>query len=353
MRVYAYISIVEVVLKLVVAFLLECISFDKLKLYGALIFLVTVLIALFYRCYCVRNFQECHYKLYWSKTLYKTISSFAGWSMFGTLAWISKSQGLNLILNIFYGPVLNASYGIASQVNTAINSFVQNFTTALNPQIIKSYANDDRNYMIQLLFRGAKFSYFLLLLFSIPLLIETEFVLKCWLKVVPGYAVAFTRLVIINSLLESFTYAMGTSIQATGKVKWYQIIVGGTILLNIPLAWILLRLNYSPSVVFVVSIVISCITLSERLLILKIFIAISLKRFIIQVFGRALLVTILSSSIIVLIKDILANKLISFAGFFLILVCCVGSILLIIYFVGFTSLERDFFLRMIRSRLKR
>lgn len=353
MRVYAYISIVEVVLKLVVAFLLECISFDKLKLYGALIFLVTVLIALFYRCYCVRNFQECHYKLYWSKTLYKTISSFAGWSMFGTLAWISKSQGLNLILNIFYGPVLNASYGIASQVNTAINSFVQNFTTALNPQIIKSYANDDRNYMIQLLFRGAKFSYFLLLLFSIPLLIETEFVLKCWLKVVPGYAVAFTRLVIINSLLESFTYAMGTSIQATGKVKWYQIIVGGTILLNIPLAWILLRLNYSPSVVFIVSIVISCITLSERLLILKIFIAISLKRFIIQVFGRALLVTILSSSIIVLIKDILANKLISFAGFFLILVCCVGSILLIIYFVGFTSLERDFFLRMIRSRLKR
>ncbi len=353
MHVYAYISIVEVVLKLVVAFLLECISFDKLKLYGALIFLVTVLIALFYRCYCVRNFQECHYKLYWSKTLYKTISSFAGWSMFGTLAWISKSQGLNLILNIFYGPVLNASYGIASQVNTAINSFVQNFTTALNPQIIKSYANDDRNYMIQLLFRGAKFSYFLLLLFSIPLLIETEFVLKCWLKVVPGYAVAFTRLVIINSLLESFTYAMGTSIQATGKVKWYQIIVGGTILLNIPLAWILLRLNYSPSVVFIVSIVISCITLSERLLILKIFIAISLKRFIIQVFGRALLVTILSSSIIVLIKDILANKLISFAGFFLILVCCVGSILLIIYFVGFTSLERDFFLRMIRSRLKR
>ncbi len=110
MRVYAYISIVEVVLKLVVAFLLECISFDKLKLYGALIFLVTVLIALFYRCYCVRNFQECHYKLYWSKTLYKTISSFAGWSMFGTLAWISKSQGLNLILNIFYGPVLIASY---------------------------------------------------------------------------------------------------------------------------------------------------------------------------------------------------------------------------------------------------
>ena len=169
----------------------------------------------------------------------------------------------------------------------------------------------------------------------------------------PGYAVAFTRLVIINSLLESFTYAMGTSIQATGKVKWYQIIVGGTILLNIPLAWILLRLIYSHSVVFLVSIVISCITLSERLLILKIFIAISLKRFIIQVFGRALLVTILSSSIIVLIKDILANKLISFAGFSLILVCCVGSILLIIYFVGFTSLERDFFLRMIRSRLKR
>ena len=126
-------------------------------------------------------------------------------------------------------------------MNTAINSFVQNFTTALNPQIVKSYAIGEMHYMEELIFRGAKFSYCLLLVFALPLLMETEFVLSVWLKNVPEYAVIFTRLMIVNSLLESFTYVMGTSIQATGKIRWYQIIVGCTILLNLPFAWLLLN----------------------------------------------------------------------------------------------------------------
>lgn len=234
MQVYAYISIAEAALKLFVAFALTWTAFDKLKVYAVLVFGVNVMIAFLYRLYCKWKIKECRYRFIWDKKLYTTLTGFAGWNLFGTFAWLMKSQGLNVILNIFFGPLLNAAYGIANQVNTAVNSFVQNFSMALNPQIVKSYAAGDLSYTVTLLFRGARFSYYLFLFFAVPLLIETEVILKLWLKNVPEYAVIFTRLVIINSMFESFTYTMGTAIQATGKNKLYQFIVGGTILLNLP-----------------------------------------------------------------------------------------------------------------------
>lgn len=350
MHIYACIGIVEVVLKLLIVFVLKWVAFDKLKLYGVLVFIVTVLIALFYRIYCKYCFQECRYRFIWDKQLYEKLTGFAGWSMFGTLAWMCKSQGLNLILNIFFGPLLNAAYGIANQVNTAVNSFVQNFTTALNPQIVKSYAANDRDYMEQLLFRGAKFSYYLLLLFALPLLMETEFILRLWLKMVPDYAVVFTRLVLVNSLLESFTYVMGTSIQATGKIRRYQLIIGGTILLNLPLAWLLLKLQFLPSVILVVSIVISCITLVERLLILQYLLGISVWRFVIQVFWKAAAVTFIAGILPLFLKISVPDGWGKFAG---VILCSMLCTLFAEFFVGFTSGERNYLLQIVRNSLKR
>lgn len=346
MHVYAYISIMEVLLKLFVVFVLQWVIFDKLKLYGLLVFAVTGLVALFYRGYCRYFFQECRYSFIWDGCLYRKLTGFAGWNMFGTLAWICKSQGLNLILNVFLGPLLNAAYGVANQVNAAINSLVQNFTMAMTPQIVKSYATGETFYMELLLFQGAKFSYYLLLLFALPLLMETEFILKLWLKIVPDYAIIFTRLIIINSLLESFTYVMGTAIQATGKIKWYQILVGGTILLNLPLAWLMLKLQYTPSVIFLVSILISCVTLIERLLILHHLLGVSLWHFMIQVFGKAVGVTCVASIIPLILEISQPSDWTKFLG---VLICCLSGTLFAIFFIGLTSRERKKLWRIIEK----
>ncbi len=350
MHVYAYVSIAEVVLKLAVVLVLQWVAFDKLKLYGGLVFVVTVAVALFYRLYCKRSFQECRFCFVWDRRLYRTLTGFAGWSMFGTVAWMCKSQGLNMILNVFWGPLLNAAYGIGNQVNTAINSFVQNFTTALNPQIVKSYAIGEMHYMEELIFRGAKFSYCLLLVFALPLLMETEFVLSVWLKNVPEYAIIFTRLMIVNSLLESFTYVMGTSIQATGKIRWYQIIVGCTILLNLPFAWLLLKWGFEPFVILFVNVGISSVSLLERLGIMRYLLGIPLWRFIRQVFGKAVEVTLLASVVPIVLKMCLPDSWIKFPG---VIFCCVVSVLVSVWGIGLTSGERDYCRQLVRNYSKR
>lgn len=350
MHVYAYISIAEVLLKLLVVFVLSWISYDKLKAYALLVFGVTVLVALIYRFYCAWKFGECRYRFIWDKALYKELTNFAGWSMFGTLAWLFKSQGLNLVLNIFFGPLLNAAYGIANQVNTAINSFVLNFTTAVNPQIVKSYAIKEMDYMRSLLFRGSKFSYFLLLFFVLPLLFETEFILRIWLKVVPDYAIVFTRLVLINTLLESFTYVMGASIQATGKIKLYQVLVGSTILLNLPLSYLFLKWQYTPSVIFIISIVISGITLLQRLWILKQIANVRIIDFVIQVFGRCVLVT----SLACVIPGMLGLSLNAGWGRFIsITLACSLSVLLTGTWIGLNKKEKIYGINRIKQCLER
>lgn len=349
MHVYAYVSIAEAVLKLAVVFVLQWVAFDKLKLYGVLVFAVTVIVALFYRLYCKRSFQECRFYFVWDRRLYRTLTGFAGWSMFGTVAWMGKSQGLNMILNVFWGPLLNAAYGIGNQVNAAINSFVQNFTMALNPQIVKSYATGEKHYMEELVFRGAKFSYCLLLVFAFPLLMETEFVLGVWLREVPEYAVVFTRLMIVNSLLESFTYVMGTSIQATGRIKWYQLVVGCTILLNLPLAWLLLKSGFAPSIILFVCVGLSCVTLLERLLIMRYLLKISFWRFVWQVFGKALEVTLVASVVPVGVYLWLPDGRAKFA---VVIFCCVLSVLVTVWELGLTLGERDYCRQIVRKYLK-
>lgn len=349
MHVYAYFSIAEALLKLLIVFMLSWISFDKLKLYGMLVFGVTIIIALSYRLYCLLKFGECRYRFIWDSKLYHVLTGFAGWSMFGTLAWLFKSQGLNLVLNIFLGPMLNAAYGIAQQVNTAINSFVLNFTTAVNPQIVKSYAVGDIKYMHCLLFRGAKFSYFLLLFFAFPLLFETEFILKIWLKTVPDYAVIFTRLAIINSLLEAYTYIMGTSIQATGKIRLYQIIVGCTILFNLPLSYFFLKLHYSPSIIFWISIVISLVTLFQRLWILKRVSQVCVLDFIIQVFGKTTIATLVACIIPLFLESVMQE---GWGRFIYVTISCFMAVAGTIVFIGLNKDERNYVWGLLKRFLK-
>jgi len=162
MNVYAYVSIIEVILKLLIVFMLLWITFDKLILYGILHFGVVLLIAVIYRIYTRRNFEETKFEVVRDKKLYKTLISYSGWNLFGNIAAVAKGQGINIILNMFFGPVVNAARGIAMQVQGAVNSFVGNFQMAVNPQIIKSYAADEKGYMSSLVIRSSKFSFYLL-----------------------------------------------------------------------------------------------------------------------------------------------------------------------------------------------
>ena len=211
MNVFAWVSIAEVSLKLLIVFMLQWFGFDKLKLYAVLVFSVSLVIRLIYGLYCKYNFKESKFRFFWDKPLFRTLMSYAGWNLWGNAASVIMGQGVNILLNIFFGPVVNAARGIAYQVRGAVQQFVGNFQMAMNPQIIKLYASDNIQQMHQLIFRGAKYSFFLLFIMSLPILLETEIILRLWLKTVPEYTVIFTRLIIVNILIDSISGPLMTA----------------------------------------------------------------------------------------------------------------------------------------------
>lgn len=351
MQIYAYLSVVEVLMKLGIVYLLAISPMGKLKIYAILMFVVCVVISAFYIYYSLRSFPESHGKFIIEREFFNPIMQFAGWSLFGTLAWMCKSQGVNIVLNIFFGPIVNAAYAIATQVNTAVNTLVQNFTTALNPQLVKNYAMNENRPLIQLLERGTKFSFLLLFIIATPLLLYTNGLLGIWLKVVPENAVIFTKLIVINALIESFAMVMGNAIQATGRIKFYQLIVGITILLNLPLSWVCLKLGFAPATVFIVSIGLSVLTIFERLLILRRNInGFSIRSFAVRCFGPVVCVVLLTGMSLWFINTYAmaegTNTLVQTTLSMLV----VGSIE---FCVGLSSDERRSIIGIIKNRLQK
>lgn len=350
MQFYAYLGILEVVMKLGMAFSLYLAPSHKLQLYSTLILIITLIVFCIYGIFCRRHFSECKFGWLYQKEIFKTMSSYAAWSTLGSLAWVGKSQGLNMLLNVFFGPVVNAAYGVANQVNTAVNSFVQNFTTALNPQIVKNYSSEHYAEMNLLMIYGAKLSFFLMLILGFPVIMVADNLLHIWLVKVPDYAVIFTQLVIINTLIESFSFSMGTGIQATGKIKWYQIFVGCTLLLNIPISYILLKIGFAPPIVFVVSICLSLITISERLIIMKRNIpGFSIADFCNIVFIRALMVVVICGIIYYVTHKIYPTDN---SHFIPMTIISFISVVILIVIVGLTRSERIRIFNLVRSKIK-
>ena len=215
MNVYAYVSIVEAGLKLGIVFLLKVLPYDKLIVYGLLLAMVALINTSIYRFYCHKHYEECKFCFVKDGALFKEIISYSGWNLFGAGVGVAKNQLLNIILNLFFGPVVNAARGIASQVNSAVASFSQNFSTALRPQIIKTYAADQKDETMSLVFRGCKFTFFLMYIFSLPLFLEMDFVLRLWLKNPPEMAVIFTQLVLLDVVIDSISFPLMTLAQAT------------------------------------------------------------------------------------------------------------------------------------------
>lgn len=292
MNVFAYISIIEALLKLGIAALVFFVGGDKLIVYGFLVFLVAVIVRMIYSLYCKRHFQECHYKFYWDKKLFQEMGSFAGWNMYGNFSFVMITQGLNMLLNMFFGPIVNASRAIAVQVQSAIQSFATNFTLAVNPRIIQDYAQGNKEEMFRLVFFSSKYSFFLLLLLASPVLLETESILKIWLGQVPEYSVVFVRLVLIQMLVRVLQSPLHTLMHASGKMKVYQLIDGSLLLLNIPISYFLLQCGGDAMVVFVVLIVITLIELVALLYIARFVAEFPIKGFVSEVIWNVLKVVL-------------------------------------------------------------
>ena len=291
MKAFAYVSVLEASLKLGIVYLLLASPFDKLSTYAVLMVFVALLIRLTYGIYCKRSFEECTYRFVHDKGIVKEMTGFAVWNFFGNTAYIFNTQGVNILINLYFGVSVNAARGIATQVEGAVMQFVGNFTTAVNPQITKSYATDDLSYMFRLVCLGAKYGYFLLLLFVGPIVMEADMILALWLNVVPDFAPLFLRLSMLGSLVFLLGNTMFTAAAATGHIRKYQLWVATVGCLVFPLTWLAYKAGSPVYVTYLVYIGVYLILVFVRLHILKGLMGFPVMMFVKEVMGRLLIVT--------------------------------------------------------------
>lgn len=338
MNVYAYIGVAEAGFKLIVAFLLSIITFDKLITLGFLNLIIYLVIYFFYYFYCKKTFDvfDIGFKKI-DKIAFKEMTAFSLWNLLGSSANVLKNQGINILINIFFGPTINAANAIAYQINSAIVNFSNNFTTAINPQIIKSYSANEKERMKNLIFMGSKFSFFLLMIVTIPMLLETDIILKLWLNKVPQYTVSLTRLVLVVALIESFVIPVSVGVQASGKIKYYQICITFIYFLSFPLTYIFYKTGAAPTAALYILVILAIVNIPIRLLFLEKYVNIIFFDFLFKVLLKSILVFFLSLVIPLLIyyfmnKGVFRLLLVFFSSFI--------SSAFFIYFFGFTSHER-------------
>jgi O-antigen/teichoic acid export membrane protein len=340
MSAFAYISILEAVGKLLVAWCIVINPIDRLVFFAIMVAVIAWIIRAVYTCYCKKHFEECTYYFCYDHELLKQMFGFAGWNFIGASSAVLRDQGGNIILNLFFGPTVNAARAIAVKVNVVISNFVQNFMMALNPQITKSYANGEKDYMFKLIFQGARYSYYILLLLGLPVLLNTHYILVIWLKLVPEHTVLFIQLILILDMSESISHPLITAMLATGKIRNYQIIVGGLQMMNLPIAYLCLYLGAIPESIVLVAIVISQCCLAARLYMLRRMIGLQVGVYLRKVYFNVLLVTFTALIIPALLDQYLLE---SFTTFLILSVLSILCTLLSCLYVGSTSEERMLF----------
>lgn len=347
MSAFAYISILEVVLKLLIVYLLLIGDIDKLILYAVLMLTVQVIIRFIYNIYCTRHFEETKYSFLFDKPLFKEMLSFSGWNLWGNMAAVAYTQGLNILLNMFFGPVVNAARGVAVQVQQAVTQFSMNFQTAINPQITKSYAVEDYEYMHSLIFRSSRFTFFLLLCICLPVFMEAEALLGIWLKEVPEYSAVFLRIILCVTIVDALANPLMISAQATAHIKIYQSVVGGILLTILPIAYVVLKLGGNPQSVFIVHLLICTIAFIVRLFIIRPMIRLSLTKYIKEVIVRCAVVGICAGAVSFAVNILLDSSLFSS-----IMECCISvlSVAVFSFMIGMTKNERDLIINKIKSK---
>ncbi len=349
MDVYAYLGIADVFVRLAIAIFIAYspLVFDRLIVYSVLLMFVSVGIQCCYWFYCFVHFQETRTSLRFDRQCWKEMAGFAGWNTIGCAAGVLKDQGVNVLLNLFFGPVVNTARAISTQVSGAIGVFSGNFMTALNPQIIKGYASGDIGYAFYLVSQGARFGFYIMMVLVIPIYIVTPFILDLWLGKYPDNTIVFLRLTLISCLIDVLSSTLITLQVATGRIRNYQIVVGGLLLLNFPLSYIVLKSGFSPFSVYVVAVMVGVCCLVARLMFLR-----SMVGFSVVTYFRKVLVNVFVTVIVASMPVALASIVWTPDTFFklslIAVVSCVSSVLSIL-FVGCNKSERRFIFDKIRT----
>jgi O-antigen/teichoic acid export membrane protein len=325
------------------------ISFDKLIVYALLSVSIEILMRYIYYLFCKRHFEESRFTWIFDKPCWKEMSSFSIWIFIGSVALTLKDQGVNLILNLFYGPILNAARSIAITVSNSVNQFCGNFMTAVNPQIMKSYASNDLSYMHSLIERGARFSFYILLIIAIPFFFETDFILTLWLKHYPDHTIWFVRLVLLCSMTDVLSNTLTTAQNANGNMRNYQIVTGITVLLNFPFSYLLLRLGMAPEFTIIVAIFLSFVSMVERLYFVNTSAHLQISSYLKNVLLNIIFVTVLSLCIPVLIYYLMQD---GFIRFFVLSLASIISTIFVVFNVGCTKNERNFLLNAVTNKVR-
>lgn len=293
MKVYSIISVSDAVLKLLIVYLLYLDFFERISFYGMLLAGVMSIKFFVYAIYNTLKYKEACPAFFWDWKMFKEIFLFGAWNIWGGVAWLFSNTLVSILLNNFFGAAVNVARAVAVQVSGGVSSFTTNFLLATNPQIVKYWAEGNLDQCRKLTLNASRLGFFLVLIFAVPLIAETEFVLKIWLKEVPEYGVIFTRLVIIQLLIDVFSFPLMTIMQASGRIALYQITVGLLLCCNFPLAYICFKSGYPPESALAVGIFLSVMSLIARLGIAKVIVGVPFSQYIVSVilpsFGGALL----------------------------------------------------------------
>jgi len=348
MNFYAYVSLVEVIAKLLVVYLLYITTFDKLIFYSFLYTIVPLIVAFIYKIYCNRNFDTTKYKRIWDRIAFKEMFSFSGWSLFGSLANLAAQQGLNILINIFYGVTVNAAAGIANQVSTNVYGFISNFQTAFQPQIVKTYAAKEVERFHKLIFQTSKFSYFMVLVLVLPILFTIDGILDIWLKEVPKYTAIFCRLILVFLSIEAITAPLWMSVQATGKIRNYQILVASLIFLNFPVAYIVLKLGMPVYSVWVIRIIVNIVVMIARYIYMK-----KKLNFPLLSYLKAVIAPILSVTFVAIPIPLILNYMIHgfWQNMIIVGIATFALTILDVYFVGMNTHEKLLVRNMILKKI--
>ena len=350
MHIYAYVGLGESFGKLFLVFLLIVYPYDRLIFWGFIMFFFQFMMAIIYRLYCIRQFPECKLRLKWDSSIFSSMLKFTGWNMFGTVAWLLKDQGVNVLINIFGGPVANAARGVSCQISGAVQGLTGGFQSAVNPQITKRYVANDSEATCRLLCESSKISYFLLFIIALPVMMEADFVLKLWLVEVPPMASLFTRIILIESLLSALGNPMIVSLMATGNIKWYQIVVGSSLLFIVPVAYLFLKLGCPIETALIVSALFFFLGDVLRLIFCKKQIGLSLRLYGVKVVVPIFCVTILS---LILPLFIHYNMSEGWSRLIISTVVSCTIVAVFIYTIGLTVTERNFIITGVLSKIKR
>ena len=349
MSIFAYLSIFETALKLIIVLLLQYIKTDRLIMYVILLCLVSIINLIIYIIICNNKFIFCKFHFSIDKKQYKDQMSFSVWYLFGGLSLVAAKQGANILINIFFNVTVNAAVGIANQVRSAIYGFITSFQTAFNPQIVKLYAINEYEKLLNLIYRSSKFSYFLLFILSFPVILFCEDILSIWLVEVPDYTVSFTQFVLLISFTEALSAPLWTAIGATGNVKWYQIIVSIIILFDIPFVYVAFKLGFNPTFAFIINLIISIIAYIYRLIYIKKYVKYNLSAYFNNVIVPCIKVTVISLPIPLILR--FYNE--SLFSTILYVITTIIISIISIYIIGLDKVERTFINSEIKNRFRK